>query len=113
MNKIFTTSIIISIILLIIYFTSGFLKKILSPAPTINQSTSIYKSEDINKDKKVDTTDEDIISKQLNCKKTESCWNKVIGKTLNGDNPIYTFDLDMNGDEKIDQLDVNQILNAK
>lgn len=113
MKKTVTISIIIAVLALSIYFVTGFLKKILSPAPTINQSTSIYKKEDINKDEKVDQADEDIVAKQINCKKIEPCWNKVIGKTLNGDNPIYVFDLDLNNDGVIDQLDTAQVQGAK
>lgn len=109
MRKTINIVIVFAIISLIIFFGSGLLKKLLAPAPTYNQTTVIYKSEDINKNEKIDQTDADIVNKQSNCKKTEPCWNKVIGKTLNGDNPIYTFDLDLNSDGIINQIDVAQV----
>jgi hypothetical protein len=105
--------IIFVIAALVIFFGILIFKKLLSPAPTVNEASVTYKKEDIDKDEKVDTSDEDFVIKQLNCQKSLPCWNKVIGKTLNGDNPIYTFDLDMNADGVINQLDVDQIKNAK
>ncbi len=113
MKKAITISLIIAAISLLIYFSTGFLKKILSPAPSYNQSTSVYKKEDIDKNEKVDEADQEFVNKQLNCKKGDLCWNKVVGKTINGDNPIYAFDLDLNNDGVIDQLDAAQIQNAK
>lgn len=107
------TTIIIAVFALLIFFGSSLLQKLLSPAPTVNQAVVTYKEEDINKDEKVDQADMDIVIKQLNCQKADSCWNKVVDKTLNGDNPIYAFDLDMNGDGAVSQLDVDQVQSSK
>lgn len=64
---------------------------------------------DINRDEKVDQTDLTFITSNINCKSTDPCWNKVIGKTSDGDNPIYVFDLDLNKDNVIDQNDVKMM----
>jgi hypothetical protein len=107
------TTIIIAVLALLVFFGSSLLQKLLSPAPTVNQASITYKKEDINKDEKIDQSDMDIVIKQLSCQKADSCWNKVIDKTLNGDNPIYVFDLDMNGDGLISQIDVDQVQSVK
>ena len=88
-------------------------KKFLSPAPVSNQASTYYKKEDINKDGKVDQVDEEIVRKQFGCQVRQPCWSKVIGKTLSGDNPIYASDLDLNGDNIIDLLDIQTMKNAE
>jgi hypothetical protein len=64
---------------------------------------------DINWDEKIDITDADLLKPYLNCKKNDACWQKVIGKTVTGDNPIYVYDGDLSGDGVIDQKDVEMI----
>ncbi len=72
------------------------------------QTTSDYNSQfDINRDGKVTQTDRQYIRGQLNCTKGQACWEQQIGKTSDGDNPIYTYDLDLDKDEKISELDLS------
>lgn len=100
---------------LIVVIVGGYLfaKKFLAPAPVSYQASTYYKKEDINKDGKVDQVDEAIIQKHFGCQLKQPCWTTVIGKTLSGDNPIYTSDLDMNGDNIIDLLDIQQLKTAE
>ena len=71
--------------------------------PDFNQA---YASGDINHDGKKDTADSNFIQLNLNCKKSAPCWNQVIGKTIDGENPIYTSDLDLNHNDVIDDQDL-------
>lgn len=64
---------------------------------------------DINRDGVVDAVDRNYIISSLNCSSTQPCWNKVIGKTSDGDNPIYVFDLDLNKDMVINQKDLDLV----
>ena len=64
---------------------------------------------DINRDGRVDAVDKNFITSSMNCAKNASCWNKVVGKTSDGDNPIYASDLDLNHDGLVDQSDLNLI----
>lgn len=90
-------------------------KTSLSATPSISSAkmdTSVnpnYKATDINRDGKVDFTDRQFIDNNLGCKKQSPCWTKVIGKTMDGDNPIYASDLDLNKDNVIDKLDGEMI----
>lgn len=61
---------------------------------------------DFFRDGKVTQADIYLVQQYLSCKKGDVCWNKVVGKTHDGDNPIYTSDLDMNGDGVIDNRDI-------
>lgn len=113
MKRMVTITVVIALLCLLVYFASNLLKKLLAPAPTLNQASLAYKSEDINKDGQVDQADEEIVKKQFGCRPNQSCWSKVIGKTLSGDNPIYTSDLDLNKDGNIDLLDIQLMKNAE
>lgn len=107
MKKIFIGLVFVLFLLVIFIISSSFIGsrlKQMDVAPT--GQTSPYKKEDINRDGRVDNTDTEIIRENLNCQKTQPCWGKVIGKTLSGDNPIYTYDLDLNGDGVISTLDM-------
>lgn len=64
---------------------------------------------DINRDGIVDSVDKNYVLTSMGCSKTASCWSKVVGKTSDGDNPIYASDLDLNHDGLIDQSDLNMI----
>ncbi len=76
------------------------IKFILSPKQNTNHinstSQSHYNKLDINRDGKVNYTDVQIINNSVGCKSIDPCWHKVVGKTLDGDNPIYNSDLDLN-----------------
>ena len=61
---------------------------------------------DFFRDGKVTQADITLVQTHLNCKKADACWNKVVGKTHDGDNPLYTFDLDMNQNGLIEAGDI-------
>jgi len=65
-----------------------------------------YKKGDINRDGKVDQIDFMYIRNSDNCRQGESCWTKVVGKTSDGDNPIYVSALDQNKDGVINNMDI-------
>lgn len=64
---------------------------------------------DIDRSGAVDTTDSQFVQTNLGCKKGDGCWQKVIGKTRDGDNPIYVFDVDLNKDGVISQIDLDLV----
>ncbi len=80
-----------------------------TPSVTDTEGISKYKKGDINRDGKIDGFDKHFIENELGCSMNSSCWNKVIGKTMDGDNPIYVSDLDLNKDGKIDNLDLELV----
>ncbi len=61
---------------------------------------------DINHDGSANEEDKNIVKPYLGCKTEEDCWNKVIGKTEDGDNPYYVFDLDLNKDGIVNEQDI-------
>ena len=65
---------------------------------------------DINRDGSVNTDDAELIRKASPCNHVDPCWNKVVGKTRDGDNPIYTFDLDINHDDNVNELDTSAMI---
>lgn len=83
------------------------------PAPTTpangqgGQLASTSLKGDINRDGKVNEEDAEIIRKASPCNHADPCWNKVVGKTKDGDNPIYTYDLDLNHDDNVNELDIS------
>ncbi|MBI4973228.1 hypothetical protein HZC27_01325 [Candidatus Roizmanbacteria bacterium] len=62
---------------------------------------------DINRDGKIDAEDADLVRKASPCNHAFACWNKVVGKTKDGDNPIYASDLDLNHDDNVNELDIS------
>ncbi len=105
----------IVIIVLIIFFAFVVVvisTKLLAPSPSgPSQQSQERNPKDINWDGKIDVLDANIVSSVLGCKKSDPCWNKVIGKTVTGDNPIYASDCDLNHDGVIDQKDIQLISN--
>ena len=65
---------------------------------------------DVNDNGMIDNTDVQIVRDHIGCSKTQDCWGDVIGKTLSGDNPIYTSDLDFNTDGIVDEKDTQFVL---
>ncbi len=65
------------------------------------------KAGDINRDGSVDAEDAELIRKSSPCNHVDPCWNKVVGKTKDGDNPIYVSDLDLNHDDNVNELDAS------
>jgi hypothetical protein len=66
---------------------------------------------DINDDGNVDYLDSQYIPTHTGCTEGDSCWSDVIDHTITGHNPIYTSDLDLNGDGVIDDSDTEVIMN--
>ena len=62
---------------------------------------------DINRDGGIDAEDADLVRKASPCNHAFACWNKVVGKTKDGDNPIYASDLDLNHDDNVNELDIS------
>lgn len=88
------------------YFGSQFMKT--TPTTTISPTPSANKG-DINRSGVADEEDRIMVRKQLGCLKNQPCWNTTIGKTKDGDNPLYVFDLDLNQDGSITQADVELV----
>lgn len=68
-----------------------------------------YKVEDVDKDGNVSVADRVMIESHIGCSKGSACWDERVGKTIAGDNPIYTSDLDLNGDGTVNQPDVAMV----
>jgi hypothetical protein len=81
------------------------LKQHVSKQIPLPETTSIQKG-DINHDGSIDYIDQKYVRDNLNCSSTRACWNNEIAKTSDGDNPIYVYDLDTNGDNVIDNADI-------
>lgn len=64
---------------------------------------------DVNDDGVVTPVDVQLVRGQIGCEEGQNCWNEIIGKTLSGDNPIYTMDLDLNNDGMITEEDANEV----
>jgi len=81
-----------------------------SNIPTSNGTSDLAPTNlkgDINRDGRVDSQDADLIKKASPCNHVDPCWKKVVGKTKDGDNPIYTSDLDLNHDDNVNELDIS------
>ncbi len=79
-----------------------------APAVSNTASTGLVKTVpgDFLRDGKPTYEDVALVKAHLGCKKSDPCWNQVVGKTHDGDNPLYTSDLDMNGNGVIDTQDI-------
>lgn len=89
----------------------GYLGSILlrtAPSATVKPTVSMNKG-DIDRSGVADEADRMMVKSHLDCLKTQPCWNETIGKTKDGDNPLYVFDLDLNGDGFISQADVDLV----
>ncbi len=74
-----------------------------APTPAVNYA-------DIDRSGTVDAEDAQLVRSHLNCEKSQPCWNTTIGKTKDGDNPLYVFDLDLNKDGKVDDADLGMVM---
>lgn len=72
------------------------------PTPSVNKA-------DIDRSGAADEGDKMMVRGNIGCEKINPCWNATIGKTKDGDNPLYVFDLDMDGDGLISQKDVDLV----
>ena len=64
---------------------------------------------DIDRSGAADETDRMMVRQHVGCLKEQPCWNSVVGKTKDGDNPLYVFDLDLNKDGSITQADIDLV----
>lgn len=78
-----------------------------APAGPGGQLSSTDLKGDINRDGAVNSEDAEFIRKATPCNHVDPCWKKVVGKTKDGDNPIYTSDLDLNHDDNVNELDIS------
>jgi len=84
--------------------------QLIKTTPTnIPSPTSTINSGDIDRSGAADEGDKIMIQKQIGCNNIQTCWNTTIGKTKDGDNPIYVFDLDLDTDGTISQKDVELV----
>ena len=97
--------------LVIILGLGGFLAtKLLRSAPQSTVAPTPTASRgDIDRSGTVDETDKMMVRSHIGCISTQPCWNTTIGKTKDGDNPIYVFDLDLNKDGAITQADLDLV----
>lgn len=108
-----TVIIVITLAIVILLGAGGavfFLKSSLQTPSTKKQGGGLSETKlkgDINRDEKIDSEDADLVRKASPCNHAFECWNKVVGKTKDGDNPIYTSDLDINYDENVNELDIS------
>ena len=105
-NGIIVGFILLAALGLVGYFGFQFMKT--SPATTVVPTPTPNKN-DINRSGEADEEDRIMVRKQLGCIKDQPCWNATVGKTKDGDNPLYTFDLDLNRDGSITQADVDLV----
>ncbi|MCX6731353.1 MAG: hypothetical protein NTZ55_05910 [Candidatus Roizmanbacteria bacterium] len=74
----------------------------LVPTPAVNIG-------DIDRSGFADETDRTMVRSHIGCTNSQPCWNTTIGKTKDGDNPLYVFDLDLNKDRSITQADIDMV----
>ena len=97
--------IIIVALMIIILLGVGVAGFFLKSSPQSTPSTKL--KGDINRDGGIDAEDADLVRKTSPCNHAFECWNKVVGKTKGGDNPIYASDLDLNHDDNVNELDIS------
>jgi hypothetical protein len=111
MNKKGQGMIIVLLVVIVIIGVVGYIgSRMMKPAPTAQiVPTQAINKGDIDRSGAADEEDRIMIRKELGCIKTQPCWNKTIGKTKDGDNPLYVFDLDLDADGSITQKDIDLV----
>lgn len=104
--------IIIGIVTVLILLGVGYMMftKQKGKVPVTNNSGELSSTplkSDFNRDGQVDVEDADLIRKSSPCNHADACWKKVVGKTKDGDNPIYVSDLDLNHDDNVNEMDAS------
>jgi len=99
--------VVVVVIIGVVGFVGSQLMKT-TPTATITPTTAANKG-DIDRSGIADESDRMMVQKQLGCEKAQPCWNTTIGKTKDGDNPLYVFDLDLNSDGTISQADADLV----
>lgn len=85
------------------------MQMIKTPTPSTIIPTPAANKGDIDRSGAADEEDRLLIKGHLDCLKTQPCWNTTVGKTKDGDNPLYVFDLDLNIDGFISQADMDLV----
>jgi len=95
------------LVALIVLGAGGYLAmQMMKPAPMTNVApTPSVNLGDIDRSGAADEGDRVMIRGQFGCVKDQPCWNTTVGKTKDGDNPLYTFDLDLDKDGAITPKD--------
>lgn len=99
--------VLVIVIIAIVGFVGARLMKT-TPTATIQPTVSQNKG-DIDRSGAADEEDKRLVRASLDCLKSQPCWNTTIGKTKDGDNPLYVFDLDLDGDGTITQADIDLV----
>lgn len=102
MKKIFVVLLIVAVAIIAFVYFSFSSKGVPAPKKTVPQ----YAMGDLNRDGSVSAIDTELLRQNLNCSQTDPCWQKVVGKTVDGDNPIYASDLDLNRDGTLNGEDM-------
>ena len=99
------------VLVLILLGIAGYLgSRLIKTTPTASITpTSTANIGDIDRSGAADEGDRMMIQKQIGCAKDQPCWNTTIGKTKDGDNPLYVYDLDLDKDGTISQKDVELV----
>jgi len=106
-NSMVVGSVLTVVVIGILVFLGSFL---LRPAPSSKtDSTKTASIGDIDRSGTVDEFDKQLVKSNIDCLKTQPCWKTTIGKTKDGDNPLYIFDLDLNKDGAITQEDLDLV----
>jgi len=107
MKKVIT---IAFLLILLVAFVGISGSRLLRPSPTMYLTpTPPVHPGDIDRSGTVDSVDGEYVRSNLGCRSSNPCWQKVIGKTKDGDNPIYTSDVDLNKNGIIDQADLDMV----
>jgi len=102
---------VLGLVILVLLGIVGYIGfKFIKTTPTATVSpTPLANKVDINRSGVADEEDRIMVRKQVGCLKDQPCWNATVGKTKDGDNPLYVFDLDLNQDGSITQADVDLV----
>lgn len=112
MNNRGSIGLIVGIVVGLVLFAGGYMavSTLLRPSPTGSSSTTFTTSPgDIDRSGTADEEDKRLFTGQEGCAKDQPCWNQTVGKTKDGDNPIYVSDLDLNADGTISNLDLEEV----
>ena len=111
MNRKANAAVVGILIVLVLLGAGGFIaSQMMKTTPPASVSPSpIVNGGDIDRSGVADEGDRMLVQKNIGCEKANPCWNSTIGKTKDGDNPLYVFDLDLDKDGSISQKDVDLV----
>lgn len=112
MNKRGSIGLIVGIVVGLVLLAGGYMavRTLLRPAPSPSTTTTFTNSPgDIDRSGSADEEDKRLFTGYDGCAKDQPCWNQTVGKTKDGDNPIYVSDLDLNADGMISTSDIELV----